>query len=150
MTILYAPFAAKAPSLKGQPSPKNYPYPQELYELLRKDHTVIQVGGSGDTQIAEDFRTNLSFSEVSQLIGQSDTGVCVDSYLQHHFWYSRRRAVVVFGISDPIIFGHPENMNLLKDRKNLRENQYDLYYINQYNPDAFVSPEEVLTAIKSL
>lgn len=150
MTILFAPFAAKAPSLKGRPSPKNYPQPKELCSLLEKDHSVIQVGGDGDEPIAEDFRKNLSFSQVLELIGKADSGVCVDSFLQHAFWYANRRAVVVFGISDPSIFGHPENLNLLKDRKYLRPDQYDLYYTDQYNPDAFVSPKEVLTAIKSL
>lgn len=150
MRILFAPFAARSPSLKGNPSPKDYPWPRELAELLEKEHELIQVGGNGDEKIAKDFRKNLSFTEVSNLIRQSDTGVCVDSYLQHHFWYAGRIAVVVFGISDPIIFGHPENINLLKDRKFLRPNQFDLYYLDQYRPDSYVPPQEILTAIETL
>lgn len=149
MKILFAPFAARAPSLNGKENPKDYPWPKELAELL-KDHEVIQVGGSQDEQVVQTIKRNLSFPQMSELIRESDTGICCDSYLQHHFWYCGRRAIVVFGISDPVIFGHPENLNLLKDRKFLRPNQFDLYYTTDYKPDAFVSPPEVLAAVESL
>jgi ADP-heptose:LPS heptosyltransferase len=150
MKILFAPFAASAPNLEGKPSPKNYPWPKELAGELEKSHEVIQVGGNGDEQVAKDFRRNLSFAQVGELIKSSDTGICVDSFLQHAFWYFGRRAIVVFSISDPVIFGHPENLNLLKDRKYLRPNQFDLYYINQYNNDAFVSPKQVIESLNGL
>jgi ADP-heptose:LPS heptosyltransferase len=146
--ILYAPYAARAPSLNGQGSPKDYPWPKELAELLEKDHEVIQVGGNGDVQVAKDARLNLSFKELGELIESSDTGICVDSYLGHYYWYLNRRAIVLFGISDPMIFGHPENLNLLKDRSYLRPQQFDLYYTNQYCPEAFVKPKEVIDALK--
>lgn len=147
--ILYAPFAARTPSMNFEPSPKDYPFAKELAELLEKEYELIQVGGNGDEQVAKDFRKNLPFTEVSKLIKESVTGICVDSYLQHHYWYQDRKAIVLWGISDPNIFGHPEQVNLIKDRKYLRDNQFDLYYRNQYNPEAFVSPEVVLTALKS-
>ena len=147
--ILFATFAAKAPSLKGQPSPKDYPHARQLAELL-KGHNLIQVGGDGDEQLTPDFRRNLSFNELGNLIHESRTGICCDSYLQHYYWFLKRRAIVLFGISDPIIFGHPENINLLKDRSFLRPQQFDLYYVNQYKPEAFVTPEEVLKALHEL
>ena len=148
--ILLAPFAARGPSLGGKPSPKDYPKPKELAVLLEKDHEVIQVGGNGDEQVAKDFRPNLSFTDLGKLIDESQTGICVDSYLQHYYWYRDRKAIVLFGISDPVIFGHHENLNLLKDRANLRPNQFDLYYTSNYRPEAFVSPEEVLKALRTL
>lgn len=144
--ILFAPFAAKAPSLKGQPSPKDYPWAKELAELLR-EHNVVQVGGNGDEQLTPDFRRNLSFRDLGNLILESDTGICCDSYLQHYYWFLKRRAIVLFGISDPLIFGHPENMNLLKDRNFLRPQQFDLYYLTDYKPEAFVTPEKVVEAL---
>ena len=147
MRILFAPFAARAPSLGGRPSPKDYPWAKELGVKLQENHEVIQVGGSQDEQVAEDFRKNLSFPEVEELIKGSDTGICVDSYLQHHFWSVGRRAIVLFGISDPLIFGHSIHLNLLKDRSYLRPQQYDLYYTNQYCPEAFVSLSEILDAL---
>ncbi len=57
---------------------------------------------------------------------------------------------MLFGISDPIIFGHPENVNLLRDRKYLRPHQYDLYYVNEYCNEAFVTPEEVVKALSEI
>ncbi len=150
MTLLYAPFAARAPSLGGKPSPKDYPWPQELAAKLQENHEVIQVAGNDDPQVVSDVRRNLTFDEVGKLIGQSDGGICVDSYLQHHFWFVGRRAIVLFGISDPVIFGHPEHLNLLRDRSFLRPQQYDLYYVNQYAPEAFVKPEEVIEAVMNL
>jgi ADP-heptose:LPS heptosyltransferase len=148
MRILYAPFAARSPSLSGQPSPKDYPHAKELAELLETDHELIQVAGNGDVQVAKDVRRNLPFKEVGKLIEESDTGICVDSYLQHYYWYLNRRAIVLFGPSDPVVFGHPENLNLLRDRSYLRPNQFDLYYTTDYKPEAFVSPQEVLDVLQ--
>lgn len=147
--ILFAPFAARAPSLKGQPSPKDYPYHRELVSLMG-EYDIVQVGGTGDEQIVPDFRTNLSFKELGQLILQSQTGICADSFLQHYYWFLGRRAIALFGISDPLIFGHPENLNLLVDRRFLRTNQFDLYYLNDYKPEAFPPPEQVIEALNFL
>src|SRR6266436_5135950 len=97
MKIIYAPFAARSPSLNGQPSPKDYPWPKELAALLEKYHEVIQVGGNGDEKVCKDFRKNLSFHDLGKLILESGTGICVDSYLSHAYWYHNRRAVVLFG-----------------------------------------------------
>jgi len=148
--ILFAPFAARSPSLKGQPSPKDYPNPKELAALLENEDEVIQVGGGNDEQLCKDFRPNLDFNELGKLIDASRTGVCVDSYLQHAYWYRDRRAIVLFGISDPVIFGHPENLNLLADRAFLRPNQFDLYYVSDYRAEAFVDPEIVINALDDI
>jgi ADP-heptose:LPS heptosyltransferase len=146
--LLFAPFAARSPSLGGKPSPKDYPFAKELAELLELSHEVIQLGGNEDAQVAKDVRRNLPHEQVCELIKWSDTGVCVDSYLQHAFWEVGKPAIVLFGISDPIIFGHPENVNLLRDRKFLRERQFDLYYTNEYCNEAFVSPKEVIAKLE--
>lgn len=147
MVILYAPFAAKSPSLNGQCSPKDYPHARELADLLSKEHIVIQIAGSGDEQVVPDIRRNLSWTSLVELINSADLGVSVDSFLQHAFWYVGKKAIVMFSISDPNIFGHPENLNLLVDRRFLRPNQFDLYYVDQYNPEAFVKPQDVLRAL---
>jgi ADP-heptose:LPS heptosyltransferase len=145
MTILLAPFAARQPQLNGSGSPKDYPWTKDLVALIiAANHNLIQVGGEGDEQVAPDFRKNLIFEEVGRLIESCDTAICVDSYLQHHCWYLNKKAIVLWGISDPQIFGHSLHNNLLKDRKYLRQNQFDLYYDNQHRPEAFVTPEEVV------
>lgn len=151
MRILFAPFAAKAPSLNGQHSPKDYPYVKSLVELLvASGHEVIQVGGSSDEQVCPDFRKGLLWEDLAGLIQESDTAICVDSLLQHAYWLLGKRAVVIFALSDPLIFGHKENLNLLKSRSSLRQNQFDLYYVNEYCEEAFPSPQEVVDALGKL
>ncbi len=150
MNLLLGLCAARGPSLSGKPSPKDYPRAKELAELLEKDHEVIQLAGNEDIQVAKDVRRNLPYEQVCELIRWSDTGICVDSFLQHAFWEVGKPAIVLFGISDPVIFGHSENINLLKDRKYLRPQQFDLYYQNQYCNEAFVTPEEVVKALHEL
>ncbi len=117
---------------------------------MLSEHEVIQVGVEGEEQVVPEFRKNLNFSELGDLIDSCDTAICVDSYLQHHCWSLHKRAIVIFGISDPEIFGHKENVNLLKDRKYLRPNQFDLYYANQHNPEAYVPPETVMEALREM
>ena len=150
MTILYAPFARAMPQLAGKPSPKSYPFAKELADLIVARHTLVQLGGQEDEELTPDFRKNLSFDEVGKLISTCDTAVCVDSYLQHHCWYLNKKAIVLWGISDPLIFGHPIHDNLLVSRSFLRPNQFDLYYSNEHNPGAFVLPEVVLETINTL
>jgi ADP-heptose:LPS heptosyltransferase len=150
MTILYAPYAARAPSLCGKPSPKDYPYARELAQLLENDYELIQVGGGNDEQITKDFRPNLDFNELGKLIYASRTGICVDSYLQHCYWYFDRSAIVLCGISDPLIFSHEIHLNLLKDRSHLRPKQFDLYYTTDYRPEAFVEPGVVMEALQGI
>ena len=150
MRILFAPFAARPPSLNGSPNPKDYPFARELAAELEERYELIQVGGNGDERVAKDFRANLSFNGVGELIKSSDTGICCDSYLQHHYWLMNKKAIVLWGISDPVIFGHDLHINLLKDRRFLRPKQFDLYYGDQYNPQAFVTPLEVLHALEKI
>jgi len=133
--------------LNGHPSPKDYPFARELAGLLEKDYEVVQVGGGNDEQVCKDFRPNLDFNQLGKLILASRTGISVDSYLGHYYWYLGRRAIVLFGVSDPLIFGHPENLNLLVDRKFLRPRQFDLYYKTDYRPESFVPVETILESL---
>ncbi len=150
MTILFAPFAAKHPNFNGTGSPKNYPFSKELVSLIiGAGHNLIQVGAEGEEAMVSDFRTNLSFDGVGELISTCDTAICVDSYLQHHMWFLNKKAIVLWGVSDPLIFGHSLHLNLLKDRSYLRPNQYDLYYQTDHKPEAFVSPTEVVEALNT-
>jgi hypothetical protein len=50
-------------------------------------------------------------------------------------------------VSDPLIFGHPENINLLKDRNSLAANQFLWWENTEHNPNHFVKPEEILPHI---
>ena len=70
--------------------------------------------------------------------------------MQHAMWYFGKKAIVLWGISDPLIFGHDIHVNLLKDRSYLRKNQFDLYYSNEVNPNSFVTPAKVMEELEKI
>lgn len=142
--ILISPFAKQLPD--GRPNPKNYPHWKALVELI--DDRIIQVGVSGEDQLVEDFRPNLSLKELSDLVLQCDTWISVDSFFQHFCWDLGKPGVVLWGQSDPNIFGHPENINLLKDRSFLRSNQFLTWDQTPYRYDCWVDPEEVIEYLR--
>lgn len=148
MKILLFPYARGMRN--GQQHPKNYPYWAELVQKLQAlGHVLIQVGLEGEGQLVHDFRKNLTLEDLTQLIRSVDTWISVDSFGQHLCWDLGVRGIALFGQSDPLIFGHEENVNLLKDRKYLREKQFWLWEQATANDEAFVSPDEVITALRN-
>lgn len=146
MKIVLFPYAKTMRN--GQKHPKNYPYWNELIELLKKDnHELIQLGVAGETQLVDDFRKNLSYVELCNVVTECDTWIGVDSFGQHLAWSVGKRGIALFGQSDPLIFGHVENINLLKNRKYLREQQFWLWEQCEANDETFVSPEIVIQAL---
>jgi hypothetical protein len=138
--IIISPFAQKLRN--GQNNPKNYPWWSKLISLI--DEPIIQVGVEGEEQLVNDFRKNLTLQELEFLILECRIWISVDSFFQHFACDIGKPGIVLWGQSDPLIFGHQENINLLKDRKYLREKQFWLWEQCSYNADVFVSPEEVI------
>lgn len=138
--ILIAPYAKKLRN--GKENPKNYPYWNKLISLI--DEPIVQIGIKNEIQLVDDFRQNLSMSELKELVLECRTWISVDSFFQHFAWDLGKYGVVLWGQSDPLIFGHPENTNLLKDRKYLREKQFWLWEQCEYRDDVFVEPDEVI------
>lgn len=130
----------------GEKHPKNYPFWEEV--IKNTNEHIIQVGIKGETQLVEDFRTNLPLYELALLVKDCKTWVSVDSFFQHFCWDIGKPGIVIFAQSDPNIFGHPENINLLKDRKYLRDKQFWIWEQAEYKEEAFVGPEIVLNALK--
>jgi ADP-heptose:LPS heptosyltransferase len=144
--IIISPYAQKLRN--GKINPKNYPYWQELVnQLFKEGYEIIQIGVGGEDQLVPDFRKNLSLTELAELVKQCDTWIGVDSFFQHFCWDLKKPGIVLWAQSDPNIFGHPENINLLKDRKYLRSKQFWLWEQCEYNKEAFVKPSEVMKHI---
>ena len=141
--LIIAPFAKKL--LNGRQNPKNYPFWDELVAGIKEP--IIQVGTSGERQIVGDFRPDLCISSLRKLIKDCRTWISVDSFFQHLAWDEGKPGIVLWGPSDPQIFGHPENINLLKDRKYLVENQFLWWEQTEHSDERFVKPEEVLVYI---
>lgn len=126
----------------GKNNPKNYPYWKELIALINEP--IVQVGIEGEEQLVPDFRKNLPLPELRQLIKDCRIWISCDSFLQHLGWDEGKKGIVLWGCSDPLIFGHPENINLLKDRKYLAENQFFWWDFVEHKNERFVEPEVVL------
>lgn len=150
--IIVSPFARQLRNGKSN-HPKNYPYWDQLIPMIKTlNEPIVQVGSNNESALSgiDDLRLNLSLDHLGELIGLSKTWVSVDSFFQHYAWHLGKPGVVLWGQSDPNIFGHPENINLLKDRKYLRDKQFWLWEQTEYNPDAFVQAETVFESIKTL
>jgi ADP-heptose:LPS heptosyltransferase len=141
--IIISPYAQKLRNEKT--NPKNYPYWPELIKLI--DQPVVQVGVKGEQQLTDDFRPNLPLTELAELVHQADTWISVDSFFQHFCWDLKKYGIVIWAQSDPFIFGHPENINLLKDRKYLRKEQFWLWEQCEYKQECFVKPKEIVKHI---
>lgn len=141
--IIIAPFAKKLRFDKTTPHPKNYPWWPELIKKIPEP--IVQVGVEGEEQLTEDFRKNLPLTELTKLVLECKTWISIDSFFQHLAWDCNKKGIVLFGPSDPVIFGHPESVNLLKSRKYLREKQFWWWEQEEFNAESFVEPDKVLT-----
>jgi ADP-heptose:LPS heptosyltransferase len=142
--IIIHPYAKKL--VNGKENPKNYPYWKELIALI--DEPIIQIGVEGEEQLVDDFRKNLPISELSLLLKHCKTWIGVDSFFQHLAWSEGKQGIVLWSVSDPLIFGHHKNINLLKSRDYLAKNQFLWWDLTEYNSNAFVNPEEVIKFIQ--
>jgi ADP-heptose:LPS heptosyltransferase len=152
-TVVFSPYSSKLRC--GKPNAKNYPYWKGLLSLLKsKGFYTIQLGVTGEEKIdgADEFKQNLSFDEIEKLVTRDETLIfSVDSFLPHLCRNIGRACIVLWGKSDPKIFGYEENVNLLKDRKYLRNRHDQWVYWEDvpFDADAFMSPEEVMKNLKS-
>ncbi len=121
---------------------KSYPFWDELI-LLLKDHEIKEIKGI------------LTEKEIIDLVNWATVWIATDSFLQHLCAYHKlKKGIVIWGKSDPLLFGYPHNINLLKDRKYLRKMQFrdwvSAWNDVEWNHDTFVSPETILDAINKI
>lgn len=142
--IIISPYAKAL--LSGKQNPKNYPYWEEL--IAKIDEPIIQVGVEGEKQLVPDFRKNLPITELRKLIQECRIWISCDSFFQHLGWDEGKKGIVLWAVSDPLIYGHPENINLLADRKHLAKNQFLWWESTEHRNERFVKPEIVLEHLK--
>ena len=134
----------------GKPNPKNYPYWPALVRSLReKGMYVIQVGVQGEKQIdgVDETKFSLPLKDLIALMKECDTWISIDNFFQHLAYANDIPGYVIFGQSDPNIFGHKENINILKDRSYLRPLQFDIWERQEVNNESFVEPEVIIDRI---
>lgn len=152
MKILIAPYAAVLRN--GKTNPKNYPYwPEVISELVVRGVEVVQIGAADETRLpgVSRFIANWPLRKLKDLAIECDLWLSVDSFWPHFCHTERLKSgVVIWGQSDPLIFGYPENENILKARSYLRECQFQSWEACEYREDAFVSPDVVIDAVTRL
>jgi hypothetical protein len=142
--IIISPYSKVLKS--GKENPKNYPYWEEVIKGIKEP--IVQIGIEGENQLVDDFRKDLSFDDLRALLKECRTWISCDSFFQHLAWSEGKRGIVLFSRSDPKIFGHPENLNLLKSREFLTPYQFIWWEEQEYVADAFVEPNEVIKALE--
>jgi len=131
-------------------NPKNYPHWPKVIEGLKDDWHIIQIGVTGEKQLVDDFRVNLPLRTIGDLLlaPECHTWISVDNFLPHLAYLVNKSGIVLWGISDPNIFGYRENKNLLKARKYLREYQFQIWDGLKYDPNVFVTADRVIEAVR--
>jgi ADP-heptose:LPS heptosyltransferase len=141
--IVISPYSR--PLSNGKNNPKNYPFWEELISMIKEP--IVQIGVEGEVQLVEDFRKGLPISQLKELLHECRTWISCDSFFQHLGWIEGKKGIVLWSVSDPLIYGHPENTNLLKDRKYLAGNQFLWWEAYDHNAETFVSAREVFKCL---
>jgi ADP-heptose:LPS heptosyltransferase len=147
--ILLQPYSAIPTDAKelGK-NPKDWPFFNELIEAMPQ-HQFIQIG-VGNKPYNGAAVINTDRKGVIQLINECDTWICVDTWLQHVATLTcKKRGIVIFSRSEPKMFGHPQNINLLKSQMYVQD-PYKMWLAANYSAAAFVSVDKVVEAVNEI
>lgn len=151
MRIIISPYSQQLPS--GRENPKNYPYWQELVDLLRTQGVeVIQLGRTGEPPFKGTvcvFDQNLR--DVLSLVKVAEAWISVDNFLPHMCNAEKisTKGFVIFSKSDPRIYGYRQFTNILKSHKYLRLDQHGTWEECPFDPEAFFSAEKIFDILDS-
>jgi len=154
--VLISPYSKKLRKFSlndnDKVNPKNYPYWKEVVTKLRdKNIYVIQVGVSGEDPVgADEIKFDLKLNDLKNLLLEASTWISVDNFFNHFATFYNKKGIVIWSRSDPLIFGYKQNINLLKDVKYLRDNQFQLWEQDEFCLEAFVDTDIVISAIESI
>lgn len=143
--FLISPYSSSVPSGNN---PKNYPYWQTVVDkLYQKGHKVLQIGVVPEKPFEHaDVLLNYPLEFIERLVPLVDCWLSVDNFFVH--LASRiKPGIVLYGPSDPRLFGYDTNDNLFVLQEYFRAAQYDIWTNDAYDPKNFVPPEAVLAEI---
>lgn len=148
MVVIF-PYAKKI--REGLPSPKNYPYWKELVKILVEEgQEVIQVSPIDEERIegTKIVTGTLEFDSIETLVSKADYYISIEGFAPHLL--TKNRGFVIFGVSDPMLYGYNRNINILKNRKYLKANQTDYWHKEDVNEDAYLTADEVWKIISEV
>ena len=150
--IIISPYSQKLKD--GKPNCKNYPWWNLVVSGVKKymvekngaDIPFLQIGVNGEQEILgiDRFEKNLSIKDIEKRIKDCVTWISGDNFFHHLAWTLNKPGVVIFSRSDPKYYGHPGNINLLKDTKYLRPDPFGIWENCPYDEEAFISPDIVV------
>jgi hypothetical protein len=150
--VLFSPFSQKLRN--GNQNPKNFPYWQELITMLRQSGKIDEIWQVG---VGNEYRFegttqkffDKSLKEVAGLADKASVWLSVENFMPHlcNSYGVKTQGIVIFSKSDPAHYGYPQNINLLKDKKYLRSDQFYIWEQCDYQEEAFVSAKVVYDEI---
>lgn len=148
--IIISPYSR--PLRNGGNNPKNYPFWEELiFKLKGYDLNVLQIGAWKEQPLlgVDNVIFGASLNTLLINLREALTFICVDNFLPHFAHFYNIPGIVLWGQSDPTIFGYPENDNLLLSRKHLRPKQFDIWEGIEYKEQVFVKPDVVISVLNN-
>ena len=151
--IILAPYARK-PDMNII-NPKNFPaewWEELVIKLQEKNYKIYQVGIDGDYPVADNItmllNVNLYDDTFLKLLRESVTFISVDTFLPHFAAYNNIWGIVLWVVTDPLIYGYEQNKNLLKSRGTLAPDQFGSEKTYLKNGDKYyIAVEDVLEVI---
>lgn len=144
--ILIIPYPRR--NQDGSKNAKLYPWWEKVIEELKRTYNLIQLGEKGEKELVEDVRFNYTKQQHTELLKNSLTFVSVDTWYPH-FARKIRPGVVIWGKSNPDIYGYPEHFNIFKDRKYFRKEQFKTWTTEKYEEHVFIEPEIVVQSVET-
>ena len=150
--VIISPYSQKMRN--GKQNPKNFPYWQRVVDLMNQQGYAVDQIGVGEEKKLDGIRNYYFDLRLPVLVERLRSGydliMSVDNFLPHFMntLLIPVNFIVVFSKSDPNIFGYPQNTNVLKDRKYLRPDQFNIWEQCEYQEEAFISGEELFEIVK--
>lgn len=143
--IIISPWAKELISKKPNPKSPSLMWWKILVSKITEP--IVQIGVTGEKQLVSDFRPNLSMNQLISLLDECRTFITIDSFFQHLAWDQNKPGIVIWGQSNPKIYGHDIHTNLLKGKEYLMPDQFLMWDLVKYRDDCFVEPQEVISKL---
>lgn len=142
-----------SPFSRAENTAKNYPFLIDLIQRIKDNTTlnIIQLGTKNEFKLrnSDIFYTDLSFNEIEELIKNCKVWLSIDNFLQHFInsLNFKKPGIVLWGKSDPEIFGYSQNINILKSKHYLRNDQFNIWHSEPINNDVWYDADTVYNKI---
>lgn len=144
-TVLISPYSRKVNALGCA---KDYPYWKTVVkELGRRGYATVQLGVTGERLLGCGSRIfDLPLNKMKGAIAGVDYFMSVDNFFPH-FLVAKGidlPGLVVWGPSDPEIYGYDRFVNLMKDKSKMRPDQYGYWHNVTYDNSGWPEPHDII------